>query len=1503
MQPGMQPGVDSNLAPAMHYDPVKGGMVPDQLPAAGAYFPGAVPSPQGGFFPPTTAVAPPMPMYPQPAAFAPQPQIFVPPVAAYYPPAAPYFPPMPPYNPPYIPPFIAPLAPVVDESWKREGSATTAVSADDISAKIAAAQRGEGMGRGTGVPEPLLMAPDGTRVAGLPAGTTWSSSSEGVLTAKYPDGSSRVITSGEPGTGSMVTTLADGTVITTKLSTAEDGSQIISSSSSTGESSQVVIASGGDISATRTSADGSQATLPVDDVTKAVALATAGDHRTPQDPQVAPTDGPPPMGGFDDMPQYVAPNYQVAFATGPTAPGYMPAGMYPPVISHSYAVPEPFQLPVQPQNIGIFAPVAPTAGVIPTNTGVVGAPLGFLGGPSAGPAINAPGMPSMASGPNYYPGGIPSVSNTYSGGNSYTNMPDGTAFSTSVDGTATTFFPDGSSRTMPVKNEGHSTSQTTLAGGQEVSNSMFTDAAGNFTAGNKISNGASTDLVINADGSRTSNATSASGTMTSVANNSDGSRTAIASAPSGVSTTTVAAPDGSSSTTGVAGDGTTTVQNVAVDGSTSTSVTSPAGVQVSNDGSGTTVNTVQGNVVVSVNADGSVNVIAGEAGSINVNPDSTFFAPNGVSLDANRSASGGHQIVGLADGTSVMIYNDGAIAVNTSEGFTVNSGTNGSAVVTAPDGVCVTTSPDGQLIVAAGDGSTFVVANDGYMNVNTTDGCALSITPAGTITATDFDGCSLTNTTDGFITLAQSDGTCYIQSCDGDFTIASPNGMSYTNSVDGSNVVALPSGTMFSVDPNGAACTAAPGVSYFDIPNGPTAWNTAAGTSMMMDSGAAVSISGESTYVVTADGMGVAQTFAYGNPSTIFSFADGSAMTAGPDSAVFTGSDGTVFGIAVDDWENFDTSMLSEFDLPVGACLEFDFNFTDGGGFTIPDGDSGVIELGGGLQLAWTTNDGQTFTADDSGFSYTNEDGVTLSFDDSGTANFNNGDGQSAIFAFDGTSAVIVEDGASITNTAGGVAVISCGDDSCFTIGVDGTTTISAPDGTTIVAGSDGTTIVNDYAGNTVVTLMDGSTLITCDDGIVINSSSDGSTAIATDDGATVVVTSDGTSSASTDDGLAVINTSDGTTVTMIDGDVYVTSDQGTVAYADGAGVSLPDGESLTLNDGGAQLVTSEAAAFAIDAEGAVQISTPEGESFQISEDGGFVWSDADGSNVSVDPDSMIIDANYAFGVDIGVSPDGDLNVVTADGCEVNMYSDGSTSVMMSDASSVVVPDDGGISVSAADGTDVEVSNDGSVSIDTPSDATLSIDADGSVAVTPPAQPDYEAYQINVVDAVISDAAEFDAVAADAYEVVGGMPVLDSNVEGILAELAAQAGSAVAVPTEGGAVVIHTAAELQIATNAEDAPQVLVAEISDAAEFDAVPSSDAATLFAELEALVAANSPIFGSANPEDEFPSSPEANGEFPPGDAGTDFEQAVDSSVFPDSLPEPEPATESAEPTAEAD
>jgi hypothetical protein len=560
------------------------------------------------------------------------------------------------------------------------------------------------------------------------------------------------------------------------------------------------------------------------------------------------------------------------------------------------------------------------------------------------PGMYQPGMPSMAYGPTYYSSGIPSPSNMYSGGNSYTVMPDGTAFGPVVDGGMKTFFPDGSNRTMFVKNEGQSTSQTTLAGGQEVSNSIFKDSNGNLITGNEISNGASTKLELNADGSRTSNATSASGMMTSVAHNLDGSRTAIATAPNGVTTTTIAGPDGSSSTTGVAVDGTTTVQNVAADGSTSTFVSSPAGVQVSNDGSGTTVNTVQGNIVVEVNVDGSLNVVAGDAGMININPDGTFSAPESAS--DQRSASGDHQIVSLADGTSVLIYSDGAVSVNTSEGFTVNSGTNSSAVVTAPDGICVTTTPDGQLIAAAGDGSTFVVANDGYMNVNTNDGCALSITPAGTITATDFEGCSLTNTTDGLITLAQSDGTCYVQSCDGDFTIASPNGMSYTNTVDGSNVVALPSGTMFSVDPNGAACTAAPGVSYFDIPNGPTAWNTAAGTSMMMDSGAAVSISGDSTYVVTSDGVGVAQTFAYGNPSTIVSFADGSSMTTGVDSAVFCGTDGTVYGIAVDDWNTFDPSVIPDFSSQGGACFDFDYQFTDNGSFAIPDGESGVIVLG-----------------------------------------------------------------------------------------------------------------------------------------------------------------------------------------------------------------------------------------------------------------------------------------------------------------------------------------------------------------------------------------------------------------------------------------------------------------------------------------------------------------------------------------------------------------------------
>ena len=178
-------------------------------------FPGAVPTATGGYYPPTVAVAPPMPMAPMPAAFTPQPTVFVPPAAAYYPPAAPYFPPMPPYIPPYIPPFVPP---VVDEMPK-SGSSADGVSLEKIEEAVVKAQTGQGMGRATGVPEPLLMAPDGSRIQALPADTTWEASPEGVITAKYPDGSVRVITSSsEPGSGgSMVTTLPDGTVITTTM--------------------------------------------------------------------------------------------------------------------------------------------------------------------------------------------------------------------------------------------------------------------------------------------------------------------------------------------------------------------------------------------------------------------------------------------------------------------------------------------------------------------------------------------------------------------------------------------------------------------------------------------------------------------------------------------------------------------------------------------------------------------------------------------------------------------------------------------------------------------------------------------------------------------------------------------------------------------------------------------------------------------------------------------------------------------------------------------------------------------------------------------------------------------------------------------------------------------------------------------------------------------------------------------------------------------------------------
>ena len=356
-QPGMMQTPMGNFGPqgpSMHFDPMKGMMVPDPMPSTATGFPGAVPTATGGYYPPTVAVAPPMPMAPMPAAFTPQPTVFVPPAAAYYPPAAPYFPPMPPYIPPYIPPFVPP---VVDEMPK-SGSSVDGVSLEKIEEAVVKAQTGQGMGRATGVPEPLLMAPDGSRIQALPAGTTWEASPEGVITAKYPDGSVRVITgSPEPGAGgSMVTTLPDGTVITTTMKVDGDGNKVLTSDSSSGEHSEVNISAAGDISATKVDASGAKVDVPMDDLTKVVALATAGD--SPRDM------GPGDMANFDNpygssagsfmpgqyipsatgqyvemtgnmgytpMPTYVAPNYSVAYGMGPVNSGYQPAGMYPPI--------------------------------------------------------------------------------------------------------------------------------------------------------------------------------------------------------------------------------------------------------------------------------------------------------------------------------------------------------------------------------------------------------------------------------------------------------------------------------------------------------------------------------------------------------------------------------------------------------------------------------------------------------------------------------------------------------------------------------------------------------------------------------------------------------------------------------------------------------------------------------------------------------------------------------------------------------------------------------------------------------------------------------------------------------------------------------------------------------------------------------------------------------------------------------------------------------------------
>ena len=884
-------------------------------------------------------------------------------------------------------------------------------------------------------------------------------------------------------------------------------------------------------------------------------------------------------------------------------------------------------------------------------------------------------------------------------GINYTLMPDGTAIHAAVDGTVTSLYSDGSTRIMPPTIDGRSTSQTILNGGQQISNSYVTNAGGDLTASANISNGASTQISVSVDGSRESTATSASGNIVSVLSNSDGSKTSTATAPGGVSTMTQVGINGDSQIIARAGDGTTLTQSIAQDGNTSTLVVSPYGVQVSNQLLGTVVNTVQENVVVTVNHDGTVGVVIADEGVLKVNIDGTYQESENRPLAIQTSPDGKSSTISFNEGSTVTIYVDGSIAVNTSEGFTVNSGINGSAVVTSPDGICVTTTPSGQIVLAAGDGATFVASVDGYINVNTVQGHSLSVTPSGTITATDSDGCSLTNTRDGVIALGQSNGTTYLQSADGSFTISNQSGATFTDFANGSSAISIPGGTTFSVDPLGAISSNAPSVSYVNLPNGTTAWNTSTVASLKMDQGASIALSGGVAYAVTADGVGISHTYSPDGSVTKFAFEDGSSIATTKNSAEFMDADGSSTSVPVENWKNFDGVSNLVAGLISSDCANFEFEMSPDGAFLIPDGNSGSLELGLNAQLTWKSFDGATVTAG-SELQYSDQAGVVFSLDPSGPSSFNNGAGLINNFDSSGASSMQFMEKCTLTVTPGGTTVISAGEgDASFTIGVNGTVTAAAPDGTTIVAGSDGTTVVNDYAGNSVTTLVDGSTLINCESGIAVVASSVGTTAIATHDGATLVISPDGTTSVGTGDGVSIVNTGDGTTLTMIQGDVYVTNDQGTVLYDEGFSVSLPNGDTLSLSDTGAFVQASGTSSVQISRDATLQISINDLETIRVSDAGGFSWSNEEGSTVAINPETFSLEASFAFGVDIAMTSEGYVNVAMIDGSQISMFEDGSTLVVMSDATSVVVPDGGGISISSSDGTDVEVTNDASLTV------------------------------------------------------------------------------------------------------------------------------------------------------------------------------------------------------------
>lgn len=902
-------------------------------------------------------------------------------------------------------------------------------------------------------------------------------------------------------------------------------------------------------------------------------------------------------------------------------------------------------------------------------------------------------------------------------GISFTLMPDKTAFHAAVDGTVTSNFFDGTTRIMSPTFDGRvagpfgeftSTSTTMMngghSGGQTVSNTYLTNTTGDLTGTAYIGTSASTQISVNADGSRESTATSTSGNIISVSRNLEGSITSRAyvregTADGGVSTTTQIAASGESQIIARAGDGTTLTQSIGQDGNTSTLVVSPQGVQVSNQILGTVVNTVQENVVVTVNHDGTVGVVIADEGVLKVNIDGTYQESENRSLATQTSPDGKSSTISFNEGSTVTIYIDGSIAVNTSEGFTVNSGINGSAVVTSPDGICVTTTPSGQIVLAAGDGTTFVAAVDGYINVNTVQGNSLSVTPSGTITATDSDGCSLTNTSDGVIALAQSDGNTYLQSADGSFTISNQSGSTFTDYANGSSAVSIPGGTTFSVDPSGAVSGNAPGASYVSLPNGATAWNTSNVASLKMDQGASIALSGGVAYAVTADGVGISHTYSPDGSVTKFTFEDGSSIATTKNSAEFIGADGTSTNVPVENWKNFEgaTNLVAE--LKSSDCANFEFNMSPDGVFLIPDGNSGSIELGLNAQLTWKSFDGAIVTAG-SELQYSDPAGVVFSLDPSGPSSFNNGAGLINNFDLSGASSMQFMEKCTLTVTPGGTTVISAGEgDASFTIGVNGTVTAAAPDGTTIVASSDGTTVVNDYASNTVTTLVDGSTLINCDSGIAVVTSSVGTTAIATQDGATLVISPDGTTSVGTGDGVSIVNTGDGTTLTMMQGDVYVTNDQGTVLYDEGVSVSLPNGDTLSLSETGAIVQASGTSSVEISRDATLQISINDQEAIRVSDAGGFAWSNEEGSTVAINPETFSLEASFTFGIDIAMTSEGYVNVAMIDGSQISMFEDGSTLVVMSDATSVVVPDGGGISISSSDGTDVEVSNDASITV------------------------------------------------------------------------------------------------------------------------------------------------------------------------------------------------------------